>query len=147
MRSPTGSRRIATVVRPGRRTRSHQRIREGSSMGQKTVRFSDLSGQLIMHDDELATARTWTGMLRPEIASKVMVPVWPAATLAASDSAKETTVWNALSLISVMKPPLPAPVLPEPVEGRRAVVPGASAPELAVAGLTLSPAWAVTLVT
>src|ERR1700761_2784400 len=28
--------------------------REGSSMGQKTVRFSDLSGQLIMHDDALA---------------------------------------------------------------------------------------------
>src|SRR5438067_7210258 len=38
----------------GRRTRSHQRLREGSSMGQKTVRFSDLSGQLIMHDDALA---------------------------------------------------------------------------------------------
>jgi hypothetical protein len=36
------------------RTRSHQRFREGSSMGQKTVRFSDLSGQLIMHDDALA---------------------------------------------------------------------------------------------
>src|ERR1700760_226030 len=33
---------------------SHQRLREGSSMGQKTVRFSDLSGQLIMHDDALA---------------------------------------------------------------------------------------------
>src|SRR5215471_820926 len=31
-----------------------QRLREGSSMGQKTVRFSDLSGQLIMHDDALA---------------------------------------------------------------------------------------------
>src|SRR5262249_8567545 len=29
-------------------------LREGSSMGQKTVRFSDLSGQLIMHDDALA---------------------------------------------------------------------------------------------
>ena len=28
--------------------------REGSRMGQKTVRFSDLSGQLIMHDDALA---------------------------------------------------------------------------------------------
>src|SRR5260370_19786886 len=28
--------------------------REGSSMGQKTVRFSDLSGQLIMDDDTLA---------------------------------------------------------------------------------------------
>jgi len=28
--------------------------REGSSMGQKTVRFSDLSGQLITHDDALA---------------------------------------------------------------------------------------------
>ena len=41
-------------MRRGRRTRSHQRIREGSSMGQKTVRFSDLSGQLIMHDDALA---------------------------------------------------------------------------------------------
>jgi hypothetical protein len=45
---------IATAMRRGRRTRSHQRIREGSSMGQKTVRFSDLSGQLIMHDDALA---------------------------------------------------------------------------------------------
>src|SRR6201990_963597 len=33
---------------------SHQHLREGSSMGQKTVRFSDLSGQLIMHDDALA---------------------------------------------------------------------------------------------
>src|SRR5215831_505680 len=39
---------------PAYRTRSHQRFREGSSMGQKTVRFSDLSGQLIMHDDALA---------------------------------------------------------------------------------------------
>src|SRR5271170_2001530 len=49
-----GPRGIATAMPPGRRTRSHQRIREGSSMGQKTVRFSDLSGQLIMHDDALA---------------------------------------------------------------------------------------------
>src|SRR6266496_3540932 len=46
--------RIATAMPPSRRTRSHQRLREGSSMGQKTVRFSDLSGQLIMHDDALA---------------------------------------------------------------------------------------------
>src|SRR5689334_21394403 len=45
---------IATAMPPDRRTRSHQRLREGSSMGQKTVRFSDLSGQLIMHDDALA---------------------------------------------------------------------------------------------
>src|SRR6266700_1988104 len=45
---------IATAMPRGRRTRSHQRSREGSSMGQKTVRFSDLSGQLIMHDDALA---------------------------------------------------------------------------------------------
>src|SRR5438270_370673 len=44
----------ATALPPDRRTRSHQRLREGSSMGQKTVRFSDLSGQLIMHDDALA---------------------------------------------------------------------------------------------
>src|SRR5258708_6590787 len=44
----------ATAMPPDRRTRSHQRLREGSSMGQKTVRFSDLSGQLIMHDDALA---------------------------------------------------------------------------------------------
>src|ERR1700724_2392879 len=29
-------------------------LREGSRMGQKTVRFSDLSGQLITHDDALA---------------------------------------------------------------------------------------------
>src|SRR5271155_5400704 len=36
-------------MRPPTRVR-----REGSSMGQKTVRFSDLSGQLIMHDDALA---------------------------------------------------------------------------------------------
>src|SRR5271169_2441127 len=41
-------------MRRDRRTRSHQRIREGSSMVQKTVRFSDLRGQLIMHDDALA---------------------------------------------------------------------------------------------
>src|SRR5580704_3033439 len=54
MRSLSGPRGIATAMPPGRRTRSHQRIREGSSMGQKTVRFSDLSGQLIMHDDALA---------------------------------------------------------------------------------------------
>src|SRR5690349_3094951 len=45
---------IATAMPVDRRTRSHQRLREGSSMGQKTVRFSDLSGQLIMHDDALA---------------------------------------------------------------------------------------------
>src|SRR5256884_635716 len=45
---------IATAMPPDCRTRSHQRLREGSSMGQKTVRFSDLSGQLIMHDDSLA---------------------------------------------------------------------------------------------
>src|SRR5947199_5813278 len=45
---------IATAMPPDCRTRSHQRLREGSSMGQKTVRFSDLSGQLIMHDDALA---------------------------------------------------------------------------------------------
>src|ERR1700720_3483022 len=54
MRSPTKVSGIATPMRRDRRTRSHQRIREGSSMGQKTVRFSDLSGQLIMHDDALA---------------------------------------------------------------------------------------------
>ena len=54
MRSLTKASGIATAMPPGRRTRSHQRIREGSSMGQKTVRFSDLSGQLIMHDDALA---------------------------------------------------------------------------------------------
>src|SRR5579863_8005270 len=54
MRSPTRVSGIATAMRRGRRTRSHQRLREGSSMGQKTVRFSDLSGQLIMHDDALA---------------------------------------------------------------------------------------------
>src|ERR1700691_1286660 len=36
-------------MRPPTRVR-----REGSSMGQKTVRFSDLSGQLIMNDDDLA---------------------------------------------------------------------------------------------
>src|SRR6266699_950479 len=29
-------------------------LREGRNMGQKTVRFSDLSGQLIMQDDALA---------------------------------------------------------------------------------------------
>src|SRR2546429_9773421 len=45
---------IATAMPPDCRTRSHQRLREGSSMGQKTVRFSDLSGQLIMDDDALA---------------------------------------------------------------------------------------------
>src|ERR1700744_6514005 len=45
---------IAIGMIRARRTRSHQRFREGSSMGQKTVRFSDLSGQLIMHDDALA---------------------------------------------------------------------------------------------
>jgi hypothetical protein len=45
---------IVTLMPLTRRTRSHQRFREGSSMGQKTVRFSDLSGQLIMHDDALA---------------------------------------------------------------------------------------------
>src|ERR1700746_165332 len=54
MRSSTKVSRIAAAMRRGRRTRSHQRLREGSSMGQKTVRFSDLSGQLIMHDDALA---------------------------------------------------------------------------------------------
>src|SRR6266478_7789390 len=48
---PPASRR---AMRRGRRTRSHQRLREGTSMGQKTVRFSDLSGQLITHDDALA---------------------------------------------------------------------------------------------
>src|SRR6202453_4591272 len=37
-----------------RGTRSKVALREGSSMGQKTVRFSDLSGQLITHDDALA---------------------------------------------------------------------------------------------
>src|ERR1700691_6299952 len=36
-------------MRPPTRVR-----REGSTMGQKTVRFSDLSGQLIMRDDALA---------------------------------------------------------------------------------------------
>src|SRR5260370_23896483 len=54
MRSFTWSRASRRAMRRGRRTRSHQRFREGSSMGQKTVRFSDLSGQLIMHDDALA---------------------------------------------------------------------------------------------
>src|ERR1700746_2202809 len=47
MRSP------AAVWRTDRGTR-RATPREGSSMGQKTVRFSDLSGQLIMHDDALA---------------------------------------------------------------------------------------------
>src|SRR5258708_7687388 len=54
MRSLTRSPASRPAMRRGRRTRSHQRFREGSSMGQKTVRFSDLSGQLIMHDDALA---------------------------------------------------------------------------------------------
>src|SRR6476620_9615102 len=54
MRSFTWSPASRRAMRRGRRTRSHQRFREGSSMGQKTVRFSDLSGQLIMHDDALA---------------------------------------------------------------------------------------------
>src|SRR6266851_1259098 len=54
MRSLTRSPASRPALRRGRRTRSHQRFREGSSMGQKTVRFSDLSGQLIMHDDALA---------------------------------------------------------------------------------------------
>src|SRR5260370_14615947 len=54
MRALTRSPASRPGMRRGRRTRSHQRFREGSSMGQKTVRFSDLSGQLIMHDDALA---------------------------------------------------------------------------------------------
>src|SRR5215470_8751704 len=54
MRSQPRSQHRPTAMPPSRRTRSHQRLREGSSMGQKTVRFSDLSGQLIMHDDALA---------------------------------------------------------------------------------------------
>src|ERR1035438_7915155 len=40
--------------RRARRTRSHQRLERDRAMGQKTVRFSDLSGQLIMNDDALA---------------------------------------------------------------------------------------------
>src|SRR5215510_3122503 len=54
MRSQPRSQHRPRRCRRSRRTRSHQRLREGSSMGQKTVRFSDLSGQLIMHDDALA---------------------------------------------------------------------------------------------
>src|SRR5580693_4767201 len=50
MRSPT---RVPASHR-SRRTRSHQRLERDRVMGQKTVRFSDLSGQLIMHDDALA---------------------------------------------------------------------------------------------
>src|SRR5215468_7664968 len=54
MRSQPRSQPRPKAMPPSRRTRSHQRLREGSSMGQKTVRFSDLSGQLIMQDDALA---------------------------------------------------------------------------------------------
>src|ERR1700688_962955 len=50
MRSPRGF----PASRRHRRTRSHQRLERDRAMGQKTVRFSDLSGQLIMHDDALA---------------------------------------------------------------------------------------------
>src|SRR5580698_1521389 len=50
MRSPT---RVPASHR-SRRTRSHQRLERDRVMGQKTVRFSDLSGQLITHDDALA---------------------------------------------------------------------------------------------
>src|SRR5579859_2787208 len=42
------------VLRDGPRNALEVAPREGSSMGQKTVRFSDLSGQLITHDDALA---------------------------------------------------------------------------------------------
>src|ERR1700735_4319208 len=50
MRSPTR----VPASRRSRRTRAHQRLERDRAMGQKTVRFSDLSGQLIMRDDVLA---------------------------------------------------------------------------------------------
>src|SRR5437667_8820264 len=45
---------IATAMPTDCGTRSHQRLRGGSSIVQKTVRFSDPSGPRIMHDDALA---------------------------------------------------------------------------------------------
>src|SRR6185369_2557321 len=54
MRSQPRSQHRPQRCRRAAERASHQRLREGSSMGQKTVRFSDLSGQLIMHDDALA---------------------------------------------------------------------------------------------
>jgi hypothetical protein len=46
--------RALTRLVKGRAARPHQHRERESSMGQKTVRFSDLSGQLIMADDALA---------------------------------------------------------------------------------------------
>src|SRR6201992_3372376 len=50
MRSPTRGSGIA----PDPLSALAQRLERDRAMGQKTVRFSDLSGQLIMHDDALA---------------------------------------------------------------------------------------------
>src|ERR1700750_1808177 len=54
MRSQPRSQHRPRRCRRAAERASHQRLREGSSMGQKTVRFADLSVQLIMHDDALA---------------------------------------------------------------------------------------------